>query len=38
MHTTIPGKGKGKLVKMDQELLKKLPTGFEAALGLNLFY
>lgn len=38
MHTTTPGKGKGKLIKMDQELIKKLPTGFEGALPLNYYY
>lgn len=38
MHTTTPGKGKGKLIKMDQELIKKLPTGFEGAFELNYYY
>jgi hypothetical protein len=38
MHTTTPGKGKGKLVKMDQEAVKRLPSGFEGALPVAFFY
>jgi hypothetical protein len=38
MHTTTPGKGKGKLIKMDQELIKKLPSGFDGAFPLNCYY
>ena len=38
MHTTIPGKGKGKLVKMDHEWLRKVPLSFPGALPLNVFY
>lgn len=38
MHTTTVGKGKGKLVKMDQELLKRLQNQFEGAYSLGHFY
>ena len=38
MHTTTVGKGKGKLVKMDQELLKRLQSQFEGAYSLGHFY
>lgn len=38
MHTTTPGKGKGKLIKLDQDLMKKLPMNFDGAYSMNNFY
>ncbi len=38
MHTTTPGKGKGKLIKIDEQLMKKLPTGFEGAYNTSFYY
>ncbi len=38
MHTTTPGKGKGKLIKLDQDLMKKLPMNFDGAYPMNNFY
>lgn len=38
MHTTTPGKAKGKLIKFDQDLMKKMPLNFDGAYSMNVFY
>lgn len=38
MHTTNQGKAKGKLIKLDQDLSKKMPMNFDGAYSLNNFY
>lgn len=38
MHAMSFGKGKGKIIKMDHEFMKKITPNCEGALDQNYFY